>query len=181
MSKIQWQDSRCTRTGRIISGLVLRLLTGESRGSALVELAVVAPIFILLMVGAADFGRVEYFSLEASNSARAGVAYAAQGSTFATNSSAIQTAARNDAPNLTNVATLTVTSNPVCQCNNAGVFTTIGTTASACASATASCVSPSRVINYVQVHSSAPVSTIFTYPGFPSSFTVQGQATMRIQ
>ena len=180
MSSIHRQNSGSTQTGRI-RNLLLRLVLGESRGSALVELAVVSPIFILLMVGAADLGRVEYFSIEASNSARAGVAYAAQGSTFSTNTSAIQTAAKNDAPNLTSVTTLTVTSNPVCQCDNAGVFTTIGSTASACASAAASCSSPSRVINYVQVNSSAPVSTIFTYPGLPSSITVQGHAIMRIQ
>jgi Flp pilus assembly protein TadG len=179
MSNIFQQISQRARATRI-QGLVHQVF-GETRGSALIELAVISSVFILLIAGAADFGRVEYYSIEASNAARAGVAYAAQGISYSTNTSAIQTAAKNDAPNLTNVATMTVSSNLICQCDNSGVFTTIGTTASACAAASASCLSPSRVINYVQVNTSAPVSTIFTYPAIPSSITVKGQATMRVQ
>lgn len=179
MSHIFQKNSQRTRAGRI-SRLVLRLVLGESRGSALVELALVLPLFLLLVVGAGEFGRMEYFSIEAANAARAGASYAAQGTAFAANSnlSAIQAAADNDAPNLTGVTTLTVTSNTVCQCDNAGVFTTVGTTAAACGSP--SCPS-GRVINYVQVNTSAPVSSIFSLRGFPSSITVQGQAIMRIK
>jgi Flp pilus assembly protein TadG len=177
MSHIFQKNSQRTRAGRI-SNLVLRLVSGESYGGALLELALVLPIFSLLIVGAAEFGRVEYFSIEAANAARTGVAYAAQGTAFENNTSAIQTAADNDAPNLANVATLTVTSNTVCQCDNAGVFTPAGTTES-CTAAASSCTG--SVISYVQVNTSAPVSTILRWPGFPSSITVQGQAIMRIK
>ena len=160
---------------------MLRAVLRDKRGSALVELGVVMPILLLLLVGAAEFGRLAYFSIEASNAARAGAAYGAQSTANSINTTGIQTAASNDAPNLTRVATLTATSNPVCQCDNAGVFSTIGTTTSACASAAASCASPKRVINYVQVNTSAPVSTILRYPGMSTSFTLQGKAIMRIQ
>lgn len=180
MNHICRQNSQETRAGRIRS-FVLNQVLGESRGGALVELAIVSPIFILLLTGAADFGRVEFFSIEASNAARAGVSYAVQSTESSTDDDKIQTAAQNDAPDLTSVTTLTVTSNTVCQCDNAGVYTTIGTTASACASAAALCLSPGRVINYVQVNTSAPVSTVFKYPGLPSSLTVHGQANMRIK
>lgn len=181
MSHIFQQNSQRTRASRI-SSLVLFLVSGESRGGALLELALVLPLFSLLIVGAAEFGRMEYFSIEVANAARAGAFYAAQGTAFAADSnlSAIQASARNDAPNLTSVATLTVTSNTVCQCDDAGVFTPTGTTES-CAAAASSCLSPGRVIGYVQVNTSAPVSTIFSLPGLPSSITVQGQATMRIK
>jgi Flp pilus assembly protein TadG len=160
---------------------MLRFVPGEDRGSALIELTLVMPVFALLTVGWVDFARTAYFSIEASNAARAGVAYAAQGTTFATNTSGIQAAADNDAPNLTSVATLAVTSNSVCQCDNAGTFTTIGTTTSACASASSSCLSPSRVISYVQVNTSAQVSSIFANRGAPAAYTVRGQAIMRIK
>jgi hypothetical protein len=125
---------------------------------------------------------MEYFSIEATNAARAGAAYAAQGTAFAatTNLAAIQTAAENDAPDLTSVSTLTVTSSTACQCDNAGVFTPTGTTES-CTVAASTCLSPGRVITYVQVNTSAPVSTIWSWPGFPSSITVLGQAIMRIK
>jgi Flp pilus assembly protein TadG len=179
MRHILQPNSQYTRAGRI--SRLARLALGESRGSALLELALVVPVFTLLMAGGAAFGRMEYYSIETSNAARAGVAYAAQGTAFSTDNSAIQAAAQNDAPDLTSVATLTVTSNTVCQCDDAGVFTTIGTTASACASAASSCLSPSRVINYVQVNTSAPLSTIFKFPGLASSITLQGQAIMRIK
>ncbi len=160
---------------------MLRFVLGEDRGSALIELSLVMPLFVLLTLGWVDFARMAYFSIEASNAARAGVAYATQGTAFASNTSGIQAAADNDAPNLTSAATLAVTSNTVCQCDNAGTFTTIGTTASACAAASSSCLSPSRVISYVQVNTSAQVSTICAYPGVPSVLTVRGQAIMRVK
>lgn len=181
MSRIFQPNLQRKRAARI-SSLALRLALQERRGSALVELALVLPLFLLLVVGTAEFGRVEYFSIQASNAARAGAAYAAQGTAFAasTNLSAIQAAADNDAPNLTSIATLTVTPATVCQCDKAGVFTPTGTTESPAAAAS-SCLSPGRVINYVQVNTSAPVSTMFSWPGFPSSLTVKGQAIMRIK
>lgn len=154
----------------------------ENRGSALLELALVLPIFVLAIVGSAEFGRFEYYSIEATNAARAGAAYAAQGTAFAatSNLSAIQTAAKNDAPDLTSVATMTVTSSTACQCDTSGVFTPTGTTESA-TTAASTCTSPGKIISYVQVNTSAPLSTILSWPGFPSSITLQGQAVMRIK
>jgi len=36
------------------------------------------------------------------------------------------------------------------------------------------------VVNYVQVSTSATVSTMFNYPGIPNSFTLKGFAKMRV-
>ncbi len=166
---------------RRICGHTLRIVLCDSRGGALVELALVAPILIALALGAADFGRLAYFSIEASNAARAGAAYAAQSTATSIDTSGIRTAAAHDAPNLTGIATLTVTSNPVCQCANGTSFSTVGTTTAACAAAILNCASPHRVINYVQVNTSAPVATMFRYPGIPTSITLRGQAIMRIK
>ena len=63
--------------------IMLRRNLRENSGQAFVELALVLPIFILLLVGAAEVGRLAYASIEVSNAARAGVAYAAQSHTTA--------------------------------------------------------------------------------------------------
>ena len=47
------------------------------------ELALVVPVFIALLLGAAEFARLAYAGIEVSNAARAGVAYGSQSSTTA--------------------------------------------------------------------------------------------------
>ena len=48
----------------------------RSRGQALVEFAIVAPIFFLLMFGIIDFGRYVYYVQILNNAAREGARYA---------------------------------------------------------------------------------------------------------
>src|ERR1700734_3835484 len=70
-------------------------------GGAIVELALVLPIFSALLLGSAEFARLEYASIEVSNAARAGVAYGSQSSATASDFTGMQTAATNDGPNIT--------------------------------------------------------------------------------
>jgi hypothetical protein len=150
----------------------------EDKGQAFVELALVLPIFILLLVGAAEIGRLAYASIEVSNAARAGVAYAAQNHTTAQDATNIQLAATSDAPNLT---TITATPTYSCSCEStAGVFTAPGD-CSGISTAAGSCPSPSRIVLYVQVTTSAPMNTMFHYPGIPNSITLRGFASMRAE
>jgi Flp pilus assembly protein TadG len=156
-----------------IGTLLLRPLLGGSSGSSLVELALIMPVFTLLLAGAAEFSRLAYFGNEVMNAAHAGAAYGAQTSATASNTAAIQAAASNDAPNLTAIATLTTTPTIVCTCSNGTAIT--------CANAATTCLSPARTIKFVQVRTSAPVSTPFSVPGLPTSFTLRGKAVMRIE
>ena len=150
----------------------------DNIGQAFVELALVLPIFILLLVGAAEIGRLAYASIEVSNAARAGVAYAAQSHTTAQDSANIQLAATTDAPNITN---LTATPSYSCSCESTGgVFTAPGSCAGI-STAAGSCPSPSRIVLYVQVTTSAPINTMFHYPGIPNSITLRGFASMRAE
>jgi hypothetical protein len=87
-------------------------------------------------------------------------------------------AATNDAPE---VSSLTATTSQSCACEtSAGVMgasvdcTTISTAAG-------SCPSPSRIVLYVQVTTSAPVNTIFHFPGIPNTVTLRGFASMRAE
>jgi Flp pilus assembly protein TadG len=151
--------------------LIHRISIHDDAGQAFVELALILPIFILLMVGAAEVGRLVYASIEVSNAARAGVAYGAQNHNTASDTANIQLAAQQDAPDITSLTTPVVTQS--CSCTD-------GTTIS-CANAGTTCLSPARIIEYVQVQTSAPVNTAFHFPGIPSSVTLRGYAIMRVE
>jgi Flp pilus assembly protein TadG len=147
-------------------------------GQAFVELALVLPIFLLLLVGAAEVGRLAYASIEVNNAARAGVAYAAQNHVSASDTSStggIVLAAKAEAPNVTS---MTATATLSCSCESSvGVMPSPGS----CTGVTlTTCASPSRIVEFVQVNTNAPVNTIFHFPGIPSSVTFQGNAAMRV-
>lgn len=148
---------------------VHRAAIRDDLGQAFVELALILPIFILLLVGIAEFGRLAYAAIEVSNAARAGVAYGAQNHTTASDNSGIQTAAVQDAPNIPG---LIATATQVCSCDGSSI---------SCSSAGTSCISPARIIESVQVNTSAVVDTVFHFPGFPNTITLRGQAIMRVE
>lgn len=139
-------------------------------GQALVELVLIFPVFILLLVGAAEFGRLAYAAIEVANAARAAAAYGSQSHITASDIAGMQTAADEDATNVTN---LVVTATQLCSCSNGTAIT--------CADAGTTCLSPGRIIEDVQVNTSASVDPLFYYPGLPKTFTLNGQAIMRVE
>jgi len=142
----------------------------ENTGQSLVELALVLPIFVLLLVGVAEVGRLGFASIEVSNAARAGVAYGAQNHVTASDTTNIQLAATSDAPN---IRSLTATVAQSCSCSDGTTIT--------CANAGTTCVSPAHIIEDVQVQTTAPVDTVFHFPGIPSTVTLRGYASMRVE
>ncbi len=76
---------------------MLRHRMTPDNGQAFVELALVLPVFTLMLVGIAEVGRLAYASIEVNNAARAGVAYAAQTNTTAADATNITLAAKQDA------------------------------------------------------------------------------------
>lgn len=150
----------------------------EDIGQAFIELALVLPVFMLILVGIAEFGRLAYASIEVNNAARAGVAYAAQTHTTASDTTNIQLAATQDAPNVTS---LTATPSFSCTCESTTGSMSAPVACTGISTAAGSCPSPSRIVLYVQVNTSAPVNTLFHFPGVPASLTLRGQAIMRVQ
>lgn len=163
----------------------------NDRGSAFVELALVLPILTLVLIGAAELGRMAYFAIEVSDAARAGVAYGAQSPSTAPDTANIKIAAKAAAPDLPSA--LAVTSNDPCVCEtlvtSTGSVVTTPIPVTSCGgsslpatlcpvSTTAGTVNIN--VNYVQVSTSATVSTMFNYPGIPNSFTLTGFAKMRV-
>ena len=140
----------------------------DACGQAFVELALLMPIFTLMLVGAAEFARLAYASIEVSNAARAGVQYGAQTPLTAANIAGMKTAATSDAPDVTNLA---ATASDFCTCSNGTAIT--------CTNAATTCTA--RIIEYVQVNTSASVNPTFHIPGLPSTYTLQGTAVMRVE
>jgi Flp pilus assembly protein TadG len=150
----------------------------ENNGQAFVELALVLPIFILLLIGGVEIGRLAYASIEVSNAARAGVAFGAQNGTTASDFPNIQLAAQNDAPNITS---LTATPTLTCSCeSSAGVLGPIGSCDKGVINLN-SCPSPSHIVEYIKVTTTATVNTVFHFPGIPSQVTFNGFALMRLE
>jgi Flp pilus assembly protein TadG len=119
----------------------------------------------LILLGAAEFGRVAYAAVEVSNAARAGAAYAAQNGSTASDTTGIATAAANDAANLTG---LTTTSSHSCVCSDG--------TSSTC---TAGDCSASHIEETVTVNTQVSFDPLIHLPGLPTAFTLKGQAVQK--
>ncbi len=57
----------------------------RSRGQSLVELAIIAPVFLLLLLSAIDLGRLLYSQITITNAAKEGALVASQGGTYQSN------------------------------------------------------------------------------------------------
>ena len=157
-----------------------RIPVGDDIGQAFVELALVLPMFILLVVGGAEIGRLAYADIEISNAARAGVAYAMQSHTTASDNAGIAAAAKQDAPDIPGL----VVDNPAvltCYCETSAGATTAFSSCNSTVTNTTTCPSPSVIVEYVQVNTSASIDTAFHFPGIPNTLTLRGKAVMRVE
>ncbi len=126
-----------------------------ARGQSLVELALIAPILIVLMLGVIDFGRVYFAQVSVTNAARDGADYASQSATAAADLNGITQAALSDTGNLLN----TSASNPT---------VTVITSND----------SQGRLYADVKVHYT--FTAIFSWPGLPSSMSVDRTVRARV-
>jgi hypothetical protein len=130
---------------------------------SLIELALLMPLFILILLGSATFARFAWASVLTSNAARAGASFGAQNPANAGNTAAIQAAAAADSVNLTG---LTTTSAVSCVCSSGATIGNCFTTA------LTDCAAPATITDYVTVNTTSTISA------FGHSFTTNGQATM---
>src|ERR1035437_109276 len=133
------------------AGLGARGGLRDTAGQSLVELALLLPIFVVLLLGAAKFGILLYDSIEVSEAARAGVAYGSQSAATAGNTALMQSAATNDGPNVPGLA---ATAKQFWSCSKAPA-----TQYSSAAAAAAACPNGYHVLNYVQVNTTATISS----------------------
>jgi Flp pilus assembly protein TadG len=133
---------------------------------SLVELALLMPLFILLLLGSAEVARFAWTAVLTANAARAGAAYGCQSVVTAKDQTGIQAVAATDGVNLTNLNTTRTLS---CACSNGNAITSCITTA------LTDCPAPATILNYVQVNTTSTVSL------FGKSFTANGQSIMVIE
>ena len=153
---------------------LLRCGLKDEQGQSFVELALTLPVLTVILLGAAEFGRLAYAAIEVSNAARAGVAYGSQTLITAADIAGMKNAATSDGSDILTWASvgLSATAFQTCKCSNG--------TAVTCANAGTTCVSPAHVLLYVQVNTQATVDPLFYVYGLPKSYALKGQAIMRV-
>jgi Flp pilus assembly protein TadG len=164
----------------------------DNRGSALVELALTTPLFILLTMGTVELGRVAYYAIEIENAARAGASYGAVNLSNAFEyPGTVQQAAMNDAPDVPTMVVGTPVTACVCETLDTSTETpsfnpSSGTTSctssvvanGACSASTST--STQIVISYVMVSTQATVDPLIHILGLPTRYTLHGYAEMRV-
>jgi len=135
-------------------------------GASLVEMAVMLPLFLVLLFGALDFGRAFYLEMELTGAAHAAAVY---GSENPTDTTGMQNAAKDDAPNVQSLSVGTPTYG--CECAD-------GTAYSASCGTTPTCTT-NNVVYRVNVTVTSTYSTLFPWPGVPSSMSLSSSASVR--
>jgi Flp pilus assembly protein TadG len=131
---------------------------------SLVELALLMPLFILLLLGSAEFARFAWAAVLTSNAARAGASWGAQNPANAGDATGgIEAAAAADSVNLTG---LTTTSGVTCVCSSGAIIGDCFKTA------LSDCPAPATITDYVTVNTTSTISA------FGHSFTSTGKSTM---
>ena len=119
------------------------------------ELALIAPILIILMLGVIDYGRVYFAYISVTNGARIGADYAATGPTQAADTAAIKAAALADTTNLLNQSP----TNP---------------------DVTVTTANDSQGSLYADVTMTYTFSTLFPWPGLPTSIDIERTVRSRV-
>jgi len=140
----------------------------DERGGSLVELAMMLPLFTLVLIGAVDFARAYYLATEVAGAAHAAAAYGSQNPTDTTG---MQTAAQDDAPNVTNLTVNTPTYG--CECADGSSYS------ASCSTTPTSCPSSLNVVYRVNVTVKGTYSPLLPWPGVPSSMSFSSTASMR--
>lgn len=140
----------------------------SKRGAALIELAIVTPLLMLFLLGAAEFGRVYFAAITVANAARAGAQFGAQEGQ-SSNFPGMTAAAREEAADL---GTISNFPSNFCRCPDGS--------APSCTSG-ATCTGFGAPEVFVKDSVVKSVSLLLKYPGFPSTITVSRVAVFRSQ
>jgi len=141
----------------------------RQKGSAIIETALIIPLFLLLFMGVADYGRVFYTADLVVHAAEAGAQFGAMNTTNAADNIGMQTAATNAASS--SITGLTATATSFCTCGAGG-------SSVSCAS---TCVGYGTPAMYVQVKTQATFKTLASFPGLPHSIPLAATSTLRVQ
>jgi Flp pilus assembly protein TadG len=136
----------------------------RTRGTAVVEFALAAPLLLLLTAGVLDFAMALRTATAVADAARAGAQYGSRSTASASDTAGMRAAALAAAPGISG---MTASAVKACQCPSG-----------AAVSCTGSCTGGAIEV-YVQVTTQAAAVTVFRYAGVPFSGAVASRATMR--
>ena len=139
----------------------------SERGSSVLELALVAPLFLLLMAGAIGFGQAWRVSSAVSSAAEAGALY---GLANPMDTTGMARAAAADAGYDTGRSKLQTAATWGCECTD-------GSSAMPSCKRKPSCAS--GLVSYVDVTISTVYAPPLVVPGLPSSYTLHGHSRLR--
>ena len=146
----------------------------------MLEVALLLPMLLILLLGVIEVGRYAYIAILVGNAARAGAGYGAQSLPLSVDTTGIQTAADNDFQNNgQDVSNLTVSSSTSCGCDSAGTVTLATSCSTKINPSAGTCTSGHWVV-MVSVAASGTFSSLFNYPGIPTSITVSRSDTERV-
>lgn len=147
-------------------------------GQALIETALTLPLLLTLLLGAAELARVVYVSIEVSNAAEAAALYAAQNRGAST--ADMQTVAQNDAGDLDNATSLTLTATSSCVCETSTGGMAVACTSDAATACVANAQTNMSLQTNITVVTSATFDPLIHIPGLPRAFTIQGQSVQKV-
>ena len=139
----------------------------DEAGSALVEMALFLPLYILVLGGIANCGFLIVEDIQVQEAAAAGAAFATIPGNYS-NTNGMQTAAKASSSMLGSLIT-TVAVN-VYSCSSGG--TAVNTTAS--------CPGGGGPLMFAQVTTTYTATTVLNFAGFPSTVTMQGFASYEV-
>ena len=130
-----------------------------------------------LILGTSEAAFLVYDSIELSNCAHAGAMYGMMSSTFASDTSGIQTAAQQEAADFGSKVTVTPTTYYACSSAiNGTQYSTQSAAAAVCPANTSN-----HYLEFVNVVSSISVKPPVQMPGLPRTLTISGSSTMEVQ
>ena len=135
----------------------------SERGNAAVELALLAPILLVMLVGAVDMGMLIRERMQLASAARAGIQYAIQGIGNAGDTAGMQAAATG----ATNLVAANIVATAACECSDG--------TAVVC---TGVCGDSEM---YVRVGVTESYRTFFSYPLIDNPVSLAEDAIVRIR
>ena len=137
----------------------------DAEGASFVELALVLPLFLVMLIPVVDLGRGFYAAIEVASAAHAGAMYGVENPS---DTSGMVQAAKAGASNLTNVDASAAYG---CECSD-------GSSPIASCTSTPSCTY--NYVTYVDVTVTSPYRTVFGYPGLPSSMNITREVRLRV-
>jgi Flp pilus assembly protein TadG len=137
---------------------------------AATEFALIAPIFLLLILGLVDFGFYILTSMKLESTARAAAEYVLQGG----EEDSIQA-------DVVDMASLGLTPEQIGSIETTSEFTCECRAGSEVSCSTNTCGSGDYRRRYVTIQMSMPYDTLFPYPGLPENITLKGRVRLQVE